>query len=176
MMLRTVVVAVVVAVALIAFLIVVAVGGSAALDGPSRTATAETVIDAPRELVWSVLMDFDAYHEWNPFISSIEGTAQVGRTLDIRLTPPGGSEQGVEARVFVFKPPRKLRWQSRLLAPGLRDLEYEVIVAPLGPSRAQVVQRVRYEGLLVPLTDTGSSVAGLESMAAALERRVEEIR
>ena len=53
--------------------------------------------------------------------------------------------------MFVLRPPRKLRWQSRTFAPGVRDLEYEIIVAPLGPNRAQVVQRARYEGLLARL-------------------------
>ena len=34
-------------------------------------------IDAPKQLVWDVLTDFAAYHEWNPYMK-IEGTAQVG--------------------------------------------------------------------------------------------------
>jgi hypothetical protein len=75
--------------------------------------------------------------------------------------------------VFVYKPPRKLRWQSRLVVPGLRDVEYEVIVAPAGPNRAQVVQRIRYEGLLAPFVEGASAQSGLESMARALERRAE---
>jgi hypothetical protein len=160
----------------IALLMLVAVGASAALDAPSRTATTETIVDAPREVVWNVLMDFEAYGEWNPLMPSVEGTAEVGETLDIHLTPPGGPDRDLEAKVYVFKPPRKLRWQSRLLVPGLRDLEYEVIVAPLGPNRAEVTQRARYEGLLVLVSDTGSTTAGLESMAAALKRRAEESR
>ncbi|KAI6112079.1 hypothetical protein EDD16DRAFT_1553506 [Pisolithus croceorrhizus] len=32
------------------------------------TATASIVIDAPREVVWKVLMDWQLYHEWNPFV------------------------------------------------------------------------------------------------------------
>jgi len=118
-------------------------------------------------------MDFGSYSDWNPYMPSVRGRVAVGRTLDIRLEPPGDDARKIEATVFVFKPPRKLRWQSRLLAPGLRDLEYEVIVAPLGPNRAQVVQRARHEGLLVTLTDSGPTTAGLESMAAALKQRAE---
>ncbi|KAG6334787.1 hypothetical protein ID866_4305 [Astraeus odoratus] len=29
--------------------------------------SASIVIDAPRDVVWEVLMDWKAYHEWNPF-------------------------------------------------------------------------------------------------------------
>jgi len=160
-------------VVVLALIAVLAVGTSAALDAPSRTSTTETVIEAPRENVWRLLLDFDSYSDWNPYMPTVQGRAAVGQTLDIRLEPPGDDAREIEATVFVFKPPRKLRWQSRLLAPGLRDLEYEVIVAPLGRNRAQVVQRARYEGLFVIFADSGSTKAGLESMAAALKRRAE---
>ena len=37
--------------------------------------TAEIVIDAPRELVWEQVTNFDAYSEWNPFV--LEAHTQV---------------------------------------------------------------------------------------------------
>lgn len=158
---------------LVALIALVAVGASAALDAPSRTSTTETIIDAPREEVWGLLMDFESYPEWNPYMKTVQGRPGVGRRLDIRLQPDGGDARDIEAKVFVFKPKRKLRWQNRLLAPGVRDLEYEVIVAPLGPSRAQVTQRARLEGVLMLFADFGSLETGLENMAAALKRRAE---
>ena len=166
---RRVVVGVVAALAVVA----AAVVASAALDAPSRSFATATLIDAPREDVWSIVTDFESYPRWNPYLRSVRGEAKLGETLDVQLAPPGGDPDEVSARVFVFKPPRKLRWQSRLVMPGLRDVEYEVIVAPIGPRRAQVVQRMRYEGLLAPFIDAASIRTGLESMASALERRAE---
>ena len=157
----------------VGLLVLVAVGASAALDAPSRTSTTSTVIEAPRETVWRIVTDFASYPEWNPYMTTVRGTAQVGETLHIRLVTPRHDPRDIEATVFVLKPPRKLRWQSRMFAPGVRDLEYEIIVAPLGPNRAQVVQRARYEGLLAVLVDHEATAAGLERMAAALERRAE---
>lgn len=151
----------------------IAVGASAALDRPSRSSTTTTVIHAPRESVWRLVVDFDAYPEWNPYMRSVQGRTEVGRTLEVHLEPPGAKAQDVSGSVTVFKPPRKLRWQSRLLAPGLRDLEYEVIVVPLGPNRAQVIQRARYEGLLAALVDAEDTRAGLVQMARALRLRAE---
>jgi hypothetical protein len=166
---RRVVVGLVAALAVVA----VAVAASAALDAPSRSFATLTTIDAPREEVWSIVTDFESYPRWNPYMRSVRGRAALGETLDVRLAPPGGEEDEVSAEVFVYKPPRKLRWQSRLVVPGLRDVEYEVIVAPAGPNRAQVVQRIRYEGLLAPFVEGASAQSGLESMARALERRAE---
>jgi len=153
--------------------IVVVVGASAALDRPARSAATTTLIEAPREEVWSILMDFDSYPRWNPYMRTVRGRAAAGATLEIRLRPPGGSPDKITAEIFTYKPPRKLRWQSRLLVPGLRDLEYELIVTPLGPRRSQVVQRARYEGVLALFGDAESTRAGLESMVAALKRRAE---
>lgn len=151
----------------------VAVAASAALDTPSKRFETSMRIDAPREDVWSIVIDFESYPRWNPYMRSVTGRAALGETLDVRLAPPGGDEDEVSGKVFVYKPPRKLRWQSRLLAPGLRDVEYEVIVAPAGPNRADVVQRIRYEGLLTPFVDGAATQSGLENMARALERRAE---
>ena len=50
----------------------------------------ELDIDAPPEVVWEVLTDLAAYGEWNPFITSSVGTAEVGEKLVNRMEPPGG--------------------------------------------------------------------------------------
>ena len=157
----------------VAAIAVLAVGASAALDRPARTSSTTTIVDAPREQVWRVLADFDAYPEWNPYIRRVEGRPEEGGTLDLRLEPPGGDAQDVSASVLIFRPPRKIQWQSRLLAPGLRDLEYEVIVEPVGPNRAQVFQQARHEGLLVAFVDEEETRAGLLALSRALKARAE---
>lgn len=156
-----------------ALAVILAVGASAALDEPSRTVSTTMLIDAPREDVWRVVVDFDAYAEWNPYMRIAGDTAAHGRSIDV-LLEPGGDARELSATIYVFKPPRKLRWQSRLLAPGLMDVEYEVIVAPVSERVTELTQRAREEGLLVPVTSSVPTEEGLESMAAALARRVED--
>jgi hypothetical protein len=151
------------------------VATSAALDAPSQSSFTTTVVDAPRETVWDIVMDFESYPSWNPYMRSVSGRPGVGETLEIHLDTPDG-EDDVSAEVYVYRPPRKLRWQSRMLLPGVRDLEYEIIVAPLGPDRAQVQQRARYEGLLAPFVDGAAAQRGLEAMSDALKHRAETTR
>jgi uncharacterized protein YndB with AHSA1/START domain len=60
----------------------------------SITISTTVDIDAPKQLVWDVLTDFAAYHEWNPDIS-IEGSARVGTNRDSapgRLWAAGSTE------------------------------------------------------------------------------------
>ncbi len=157
----------------------VVVGGavllSAALDAPSRTVSTTTLVDAPREVVWRIVTDFEAYPEWNPYLRVTGERLRVGAALNVQLSTGGDETEVLHATVYVLNPPRKLRWQSRLLAPGLMDVEYEVIVAPSGRNAARVVQRARDEGLLLPLMDRGLDQERLEAMAQALERRAESL-
>jgi uncharacterized protein YndB with AHSA1/START domain len=42
-------------------------------------------INASAERVWSILTDFSAFAQWNPFIREIGGEPKVGARLDIYL-------------------------------------------------------------------------------------------
>ena len=45
-------------------------------------------IEASPARVWEVLMDFERYAEWNPFVREIRGDAREGATLHVHLGPP----------------------------------------------------------------------------------------
>ncbi|KAF9238674.1 hypothetical protein BU15DRAFT_47424 [Melanogaster broomeanus] len=51
-------------------------------------ASASVVIDAPRELVWEVLMDWGSYREWNPFIRNQCLTDASRKPLPASLQTP----------------------------------------------------------------------------------------
>jgi hypothetical protein len=152
-----------------------AVAGSALTDLPARSAYSEIVITAPRERVWRVLTDLEAYPEWNPVVRRAAGTLVEGRSLDVELREPGEDPEAAELSVLVVHPMRKIRWQDRMVVPGIRDREYEIIVAPAGEGRYRVVQRERVEGLAAPFVDIGNIDEGLDEIALALKRRAESV-
>lgn len=47
--------------------------------------------------VWDVLMNFDSFPKWNPFITSISGEPKLGDRLTVYINPPGG-------KGMIFKP------------------------------------------------------------------------
>ena len=76
------------------------------------------------------------------------------------------------AEVVIARDERKLRWQDRLVLPGVRDWEYEFVIQPLEPGRVVVVQLLRSEGLLAPFTDEEAAREALALIGEALAERV----
>jgi hypothetical protein len=154
-------------------LVLVALGASALLDRPAEVVSSSTTVQGPKREVWAVLTDFERYDEWNPVVTSAVGEAVEGGDLDLEVVLPGHDPESLDAKVLIVRPERKLRWQDRLLVPGLRDWEYEFALEPLEDGRVLVVQQLRVEGLLAPFADTDAAEEALELAAAALAERLE---
>lgn len=132
-------------------------------------------IQATPERVWEILTDFPAYPEWNRFIQSIEGRADPGSTLEVRIAPHGGKARTFKPTVLVAEPGRELRWLGRVLAPGIFDGEHSLRIEPIGESRVHFVQAERFQGLLVPLFAAAldKTARGFTAMNEALKQRAE---
>jgi hypothetical protein len=140
-----------------------------------RTLRAEIPIDAPAETVWAVLTDFAAYPEWNPFIRSIEGSAEPGARLTFRIAPPGGREMTLRPTVLAAREPHELRWLGRLGLPRIFDGEHRFDITEDDDGRVQVVQSEQFRGVLVPFVPSvlRRTLEGFEQMNAALKVRAE---
>jgi hypothetical protein len=162
-----------VAVAGVIVLLVLALPASALLDRPAKTLSREIVISAPKARVWKELTDFDAYEQWNPYITRARGEARPGSTVELRIVPPGEEAVDASAEILIVRDKRKLEWQRRRYLPGVLDLESTFRLFPTGNGRVRVVYEGRYEGLLAPFADDDAARRGVERMLAALRRRVE---
>ncbi len=131
-------------------------------------------IAAPPAAVWSVLIDFAAYPDWNPFIRRLQGEARVGARLEVTVQPPGGRAMTFRPTVNVAEPGRELRWLGRALLPGLFDGEHGLRLEPLA-SGCRFHHGESFRGLLVPLFGPmlARTERGFIAMNEALKRRVE---
>ena len=135
----------------------------------------EIEIDAPPERVWAVLIDFEKFPDWNPFIRRIHGNALVGSRLDVLLGASGTRPMRFRPTVKVVVPHRELRWLGRLGLPWLFDGEHIFQIEPLGSTRVRFIQTERFRGLLVPLLARSlnrDARRGFEEMNRALRARV----
>jgi hypothetical protein len=115
------------------------------------TITTEVEIDAPPATVWQVLVDLDAYPQWNPFIVAGSGTVAPGETLSLRMALPGRDPMTIEPRLLVVEHDRELRWKGRLWLPGLFDGEHAFVLTRLEPMRTRVEHWERFSGVLLPI-------------------------
>jgi hypothetical protein len=130
----------------------------------------ETAIDihASAARVWSILTDFSAYSNWNPFITAAEGEARPGARLRITIAPPGRRPMTFRPVVLVTVPKRELRWLGRLLLPGLFDGKHAFrLEQQTQACRLYHTERFFGEGLLE------ATRRGFEAMNAALKARAE---
>jgi hypothetical protein len=141
--------------------------------------SAEREIEAPPDRVWEILMGFESYGEWNPFIESIEGSPSVGSRLRVRLRPPGGKSATLRPTVTTSEPARAFGWLGKVGVRGVFDGAHRFELEALPGDRTRFVQSERFRGVLVPLLRGwlhGRTLAGFEAMNRALGERAEAAR
>lgn len=135
----------------------------------------EIEIGAAPETVWTILTDLAGYPDWNPFITSSEGTIAVGGRLINRLEPPGGRAITIKPTVTEVDNGRAFEWLGRLVMPLLFDGRHRFELVPNGDG-TRLIHSEHFTGLLVPFAkkslDT-KTVAGFEAMNTALKVRAE---
>ena len=134
-------------------------------------------IDASPEAVWSVLIDLDRYADWNPFIVSVQGRADVGERLTNRLQPQGGRGATFKPTVTVVEPNTTFEWLGRFGPPGVFDGRHRFELCPTDSGGTLVVHSERFDGVLVRLLRRSldnSTKAGFVAMNTALKARVED--
>jgi hypothetical protein len=152
-----------------------------------RNPEAQVEIDAPIDVVWSVMVDTAAYGEWNSFVREAQcpSPPSVGDPIRLHveftpgsrritsperitvLEPPSGGGDGVRTAhlAYVFE-----GWPARLgLVRGTRHQRLRQ--EPGGPTRYETVEE--FSGPLVALAGPTRVQAGFERHAADLKARAE---
>lgn len=142
----------------------------------ARQLTTTIEIAAAPEVVWSILTDFRAYSQWNPFIVDIRGQPQPGSRLEVRICPPGGGCMRFRPTVLDARPGWMLRWVGRVGLRGLFDGDHALRIEPTGENRIRFIQSERFTGILVPLLPArmyARTEEGFRAMNLALKERAE---
>jgi hypothetical protein len=135
--------------------------------------TGVTIRAAPSE-VWAVLVDFDRYAEWNPFILRAEGNAVEGNVLKLHIRPPGGNGMDHQPTLLIAEPTRHLCWLGTAFLPWLFAARHEFIVETIDEG-TRLRHREVFTGLLIPFLQQTlrRTEAGFEMLNQALKERVE---
>jgi hypothetical protein len=139
---------------------------------------AESEIDAPPSAVWDVLMDLDAYPQWNPYTVAMRSTLRVGdpMVMTVKMNDLVTIEQTEHIRVL--EPGHKICWGINTDTPELNSGERCQWLEPVANAGTRYVTEDLIEGTLNPLVLAlfGNDIqVGFSRVAAALETRVEAL-
>lgn len=134
------------------------------------------LIDAPPRLVWRILVEFNRYRVWNPFIVRASGRLRIGQKIEATIRTPGWKPMTFRPTICAVMRDNELRWRERLWLPGLFDREHVFTIRRLNGDRVRFTQRERFAGLLAPLARRQlleRTRRGFRSMNEALKKRAE---
>jgi hypothetical protein len=140
-----------------------------------RTIHTEIGIDTLPARVWAILLDIDAWPEWNPF-ARVKGRLAVGERLEVEIVPPGKRAMTFHPTVVKLEPGRELRWLGHLGLPGMFDGEHGFRITAQDRGGCRFEQFEDFSGLLVaPIMWSAAAPtrAGFEAMNRALKARAE---
>jgi len=142
------------------------------------------VINAPAALVWEVIVDFDAYPEWNqftPHISLASDELAVGAELDLDCWITEEKLLRDEHEVILAVDRERFAFcmgtSRRRGRPGIRSQRWQ-ICEPLEGDRTRFVNHESFEGPLAPLVYflyAGKLRRAFRRYGQDLKRRVESL-
>lgn len=111
----------------------------------------EVIIKASTSRIWKILMEFDKYPEWNPFIKSINGHPKTGNKISARLEAPDTFGMTINPRIVSIVNEKEFRWLGHLLIPGLFDGEHIFELLDNKNGTTTFIQREKFRGILIPI-------------------------
>lgn len=140
----------------------------------TRSFRTEITIDAPPEKVWSYLTGFSGYAAWNPFITRIDGKAEPGGRLHIRVRL-AGFPISFHAEIRYCLAGERLGWYA-VIVPKLFEAEHWFELSADDSGRTRFIHAEAFHGLLSApalLLLTGAFMHAYETMNRSLKRIVE---
>ena len=136
------------------------------------------LVNATPEKVWSILTDFKAYPNWNPFITSLEGEVKVGKQIFVKIKPPESKGMLFKPTILAYHRPKELKWIGKLLFKGLFDGEHKFELIDNRDGSTTFKHSEIFKGILVSffrkLIEV-HTVQGFEIMNTKLKELAEKI-
>jgi uncharacterized protein YndB with AHSA1/START domain len=148
-------------------------------DNDTTIVSITVEIDAPQEFVWSVLVDYPKYPEWNPYTVRVDTTFELGTEIVLHLPDPNAPGQTFPNREFlrIIDAPRHLRYDTADAFDGLFAYR-DQWVEDLGGGRSSYRTTDVFTGELAPMVFQMQQewvTNGFNAVARALKARAESL-
>jgi len=131
-------------------------------------------IEAPVEQVFSTLLDFENYPDWNPYHKSVVGKPQVGAALEVTIQRPDGQIVEVPAvHIMRLRENTEIAWGGGI--KGVFYGEHVFELQKLNGNMTRLKHNEAFEGIFIGFADLPTDVLtqGYEEMNEALKKYLE---
>ena len=137
----------------------------------------EIVINAPAEVVWDVLLDFENYGLWNEFCPSVKGEPVVGSALEMQVDLGSGLQLQIE-HVTRVEPPHAITWSMENKPGDPVHADRTQRITPIDDKSCRYLSIDEFSGEFVPqmMEALGEVVErGFNTCARGLKQRAEAL-
>jgi hypothetical protein len=111
-----------------------------------KTIRTEITINASPERIWTILVNFEQYPGWNPFIKTITGEKKVQGKLKVFIQPQGQKGMAFNPSIEQYQPNSHLQWIGNLWIKGLFDGRHSFKLVPLEQGKTLFIHSEQFSG------------------------------
>lgn len=105
-------------------------------------------VQAPAEVIWEVVSDFDAWQHWNPLYRKAEGQMKNGTVLVLEQHLVGEPPRVIQPVVQDWVPFEQLHWRSSRVGGFVTAIRY-LEIESMGPANATFSNGELFMGMLL---------------------------
>ncbi|RRN64253.1 SRPBCC domain-containing protein [Caulobacter sp. 602-1] len=92
-------------------------------------------VQAPAEIVWEIVSEFESWETWNPLYRKAEGQLKIGANLTLEQHLPGQPAAVITPVVHDWVPYEQLHWRSSRIGGFVTAIRY-LEIESMGPSNS----------------------------------------
>ncbi len=114
--------------------------------------TIQIELSQPKEAVWKVITDFNAYHKWNTILlMKNNDKLEVGRKFDVTIINENGKKSKFQATTLTKDAYHSFSARQTILANWIFSATHYFIIKEIANSKTAFIQTWRFKGILFRL-------------------------
>ena len=112
-----------------------------------KTIETQIMVNSTPEKIWNILINFDQYELWNPFMTKVVGDAKLGSKIMVKIQTVRGKERTYYPIITKFEIDKELRWKGKSFLPGIFDGERIFIIEKSTNNQVSFLHKEIFTGL-----------------------------
>ena len=112
-----------------------------------KTIETQILVNSTPEKIWNILINFEEYELWNPFMTKVVGDAKLGSKIMVKIQTVRGKERTYYPIITKFEIDKELRWKGKSFMPGIFDGERIFIIEKSTNNQVSFLHKEIFTGL-----------------------------